>query len=58
MGRKRRRNRNVVADDQPKLSSEEKFQMEYAYVIKDLRSILILAVIMFALLIVLNLALQ
>lgn len=57
MGRKRRRNR-VLADDQPKLSAEEKFQMEYAYVIKDLRSILILAVVMFALLIVLNLVLQ
>lgn len=35
----------------------EKFQQEYAYVIKDLRNILILAVIMFILLIILNLIL-
>jgi hypothetical protein len=44
--------------DTPKLSAEEQFRQEYAYVLKDLRQVLVLAVAMFALLIVLNLVLQ
>lgn len=36
----------------------EMFRQEYAYVLKDLRQVLILAVLMFALLIALNLFLQ
>lgn len=43
---------------EPQLSSTEQFRQEYAYVVKDLRRVLILAVIMFALLIALNLLLQ
>jgi hypothetical protein len=42
----------------PQLSTTEQFQQEYAYVVKDLRRVLILAAIMFALLITLNLLLQ
>ena len=41
-----------------KLNPKEQFRQEYSYVIKDLRQVLTLAVIMFALLIVLNLFLQ
>ncbi len=37
---------------------EEVFRQEYAYVLKDLRQVLVLAVLMFALLIALNLFLQ
>lgn len=47
--------------DAPKtssLSTEQQFQMEYSYVIKDLRRVFILAGIMFTLLIALNLLLQ
>ena len=40
------------------LSSSEQFRLEYAYVVKDLRRVLILAALMFALLIALNLILQ
>jgi hypothetical protein len=40
------------------LSSSEQFRLEYAYVVKDLRRVLILAALMFALLITLNLVLQ
>jgi hypothetical protein len=40
------------------LSSTEQFRQEYAYVVKDLRRVLVLAAIMFALLIALNLLLQ
>ncbi len=40
------------------LSSEQQFQMEYAYVIRDLRQVFIIAGIMFALLIILNLVLR
>jgi hypothetical protein len=36
----------------------ERFRQEYAYVLKDLRQILLLAVAMFILLIILNLILQ
>ena len=42
----------------PQLSSTEQFRQEYAYVVKDLRRVLILAAFMFALLIALNLLLQ
>ncbi|MCP4422994.1 MAG: hypothetical protein GY803_00735 [Chloroflexi bacterium] len=41
-----------------RLNPAEQFRQEYAYVLKDLRQVLILAVIMFALLIALNLFLQ
>ena len=44
--------------DQPQLTAEQQFQQEYAYVIKDLRHIFILAGIMFVVLITLNLILQ
>jgi hypothetical protein len=37
-----------------KQNSADRFQQEYAYVLKDLRHILILAVAMFILLVVLN----
>lgn len=40
------------------LPSSEQFRLEYAYVVKDLRRVLILAALMFALLIALNLILQ
>ena len=43
---------------EPQLSSTEQFRQEYAYVVKDLRRVLVLAVIMFALLIAINLLLQ
>lgn len=39
-------------------SSEEQFREDYAYVIRDLRQVLLLSVAMFALLIVLNLLLN
>ena len=42
----------------PQLSSTEQFRHEYAYVVKDLRRVLILAAFMFALLIAINLLLQ
>ena len=41
-----------------KLNPEEQFRQEYAYVLKDLRQVLILAVVMFALLVALNLFLR
>lgn len=41
-----------------KLSKEEQFKLEYAYVFRDLRTIFILAALMFALLIALNLILR
>lgn len=40
------------------ISSTDQFRLDYAYVVKDLRRVLILAAIMFALLIALNLLLQ
>ena len=52
---------NQIETSQPKSKEEktaEKFRLEYAYVIKDLRTIFILASIMFALLIALNLFLN
>jgi hypothetical protein len=42
----------------PQLSSAEQFRLDYAYVVKDLRRVLILAALMFALLIALNLVLR
>ena len=41
-----------------KLNPEEQFRQEYAYVLKDLRQVLLLALVMFALLIALNLFLR
>ena len=41
-----------------KLNPEEQFRQEYAYVMKDLRQVLLLALVMFALLIALNLFLR
>lgn len=41
-----------------KLNPEEQFRQEYAYVLKDLRQVLILAIAMFALLILLNVVLR
>jgi hypothetical protein len=41
-----------------KLNPEEQFRQEYAYVLKDLRQVLILAVVMFALLILVNVILR
>lgn len=41
-----------------KLNPEEQFRQEYAYVLKDLRQVLVLALVMFALLIVLNVVLR
>ena len=40
------------------LSATEQFRLEYAYVVKDLRRVLILAAFMFALLIAVNLLLR
>ncbi len=40
------------------LTAEQQFQMEYAYVIRDLRRVFALAGIMFMLLIILNIVLQ
>jgi len=42
----------------PRQTSAERFRQEYAYVIKDLRRVFILAAAMFILLVVLNLALR
>jgi hypothetical protein len=43
---------------EPQSTTTDQFRQEYAYVVKDLRRVLILAAIMFALLIALNLLLQ
>ena len=42
----------------PQLSSAEQFRLDYSYVVSDLRRVLILAALMFALLIALNLILR
>ena len=57
MAKRSRRPRRRRDDNEPKLSAEEQFQLDYAYVLKDLRRVFILAGFMFALLIVLNLVL-
>jgi hypothetical protein len=41
-----------------KQTAEEEFHDEYAYVVRDLRQVLLLSAVMFALLIVLNLLLN
>lgn len=43
---------------QPTLTSEEQFKQDYAYVLRDLQRIFLLAAFMFALLIILNLVIQ
>lgn len=48
----------VLASTRSRHSSEEQFREEYAYVVRDLRQVLLLSVAMFALLIVLNLLLN
>lgn len=49
---------DIVHPTTKKQKTAEKFRIEYAYVIKDLRTIFILASFMFALLIILNLILR
>ncbi len=49
--------RGSSAHEQKRASTREQLEEEYSYVLRDLRQILILAVIMFGLLIVLNLIL-
>lgn len=70
MAKKVRRVRKTIGDNQKevtadakaalktKLNPEDQFRQEYAYVLKDLRQVLILAVVMFALLIILNVVLR
>ena len=58
MTKKRPRRPSRKNSDEPRMSSAERFQLEYAYVIKDLRYILLLAIAMFALLILLNIFLR
>lgn len=53
-----RRRAGQTAEPAKKLSATEQFQQEYAYVLRDLRLVFILAGIMFALLIALNLILR
>jgi hypothetical protein len=59
---RRARLRQQTADDtiqaDKKRDSTASFNQEYAYVLKDLRRIFVLAAVMFILLIVLNLVLQ
>ena len=68
MAKKVRRVRKTTADKEEtteaktalktKLNPEEQFRQEYAYVLQDLRQVLVLAMAMFALLIVLNIVLR
>lgn len=58
MTKKRPRRTSRKNSDEPRMSAAERFQLEYAYVIKDLRYILLLAIAMFALLILLNIFLR
>jgi len=55
---KNRGDKAKVVDNTPKLTVAEQFELEYSYVLKDLRQILILAVVMFTLLIAVNLFLR
>lgn len=56
MAKRVRRTRGTQsASSEPTLTAEEQFKLDYAYVIKDLRAVFILAGIMFLLLILLNL---
>lgn len=61
-GRRVRRNRSKIEASPPAQrqdeTEEEQLMEEYAYVVKDLRRITILAAVMFAFLILLNLLLQ
>ena len=59
--RRAKRNQETAAapaETKPKLTAAEQFELEYSYGLKDLRQILLLALVMFALLIALNLFLQ
>ena len=47
-----------AAEESANAITAEDFEKEYAYVFKDMRQVLILAVVMFTLLITLNLLLQ
>lgn len=58
MSKKRHGRASRRKSEEPRLSAEERFQLEYAYVLKDLRHILVLAAAMFVLLILLNIFLQ
>lgn len=60
MAKRNRRKKSSGATDTngKNLSKEEQFRLEYAYVIRDLRTVFILAGLMFLLLIGLNLLLQ
>jgi hypothetical protein len=51
-------NESVAVQVEQSLSAADQFRLDYAYVVKDLRRVLILAGAMFALLIILNLVLQ
>jgi hypothetical protein len=48
----------AVDSDGKKMSKEDQFRLEYAYVLRDLRTIFILAGAMFVLLIALNLIIR
>lgn len=52
------RNRRPSVRQARKMAGEENMSEEYAYVVRDLQRILVLAVAMFALLIVLNIVFQ
>lgn len=54
---RKEKGKTAVSVEKTTLSAQEQFQLEYAYVLKDLRRVFILAGIMFALLIILNLVL-
>lgn len=51
------RSPEATINGKSRLEPVERFQQEYAYVLRDLRHILILALLMFALLVILNLIL-
>ena len=53
--RARRSQSSPAKSSEPTLTAEQQFKLDYAYVIKDLRHVFLLAGIMFLLLIVLNL---
>jgi len=52
-----KKSENIISAPR-QVKAEDKFRVEYAYVIKDLRTVFILAAVMFTLLIVLNLVLR
>ena len=57
-GKTNSQNGNGQQSSRTRVDSSERFRQEYAYVLKDLRHILIIAVVMFTLLILLNLLLK